>query len=207
MPAISVPANLAFDSYDELVAGINDWLDRSDLTGVAQQMISLCESRLRRELVPAFAQTSASIITASTGLGALPSDFGTANRVISGRYTLPNIAGAGGVTVPTDYTTPYAYSIEQGQLRIWPAVIATVTLLYQPLLPQLTAASPTNTLLSKHPDLYFFGALMFANGYVANDARAGTFKALWDEALMEAKAYFTRQHFSGEMTPRVAFVP
>ena len=207
MPAITVPANLAFDSYDELVAGINDWLDRLDLTGVAQQMISLCESRLRRNLVPAFAQTSASIITASTGLGALPSDFGTANRVLYGNYTLPNISAAGAGTIDTSMTIPSAYSIEQAQIKLWPAVTATITLLYQPSLPQLTAASPTNTLLSKHPDLYFFGALMFANGYVANDPRAGTFKALWDEALMEAKRYFTRQHFSGEMTPRVAFVP
>ena len=52
MPVFDVPANYAFDTYDELAAAINDWLDRSDLTGTAQQMIALCEARLRRELVP-----------------------------------------------------------------------------------------------------------------------------------------------------------
>lgn len=207
MTAINVPANLAFDTYDELVAAINDWLDRSDLTGVAQQMIALAESRMRRVLVPYFSQASVSIVTASTGLGALPADFGTANRVLYGNYTLPNISAAGAGTIDTSLTTPSVYSIERAQIKLWPAVVATVTLLYQPLLPQLTATAPTNDLLALHPDLYFFGSLMFANGYVANDSRAGTFKALWDEAIEEAKAYFTRQHFSNEMTPRVQFVP
>lgn len=207
MPVFDVPANYAFDTYDELVAAINDWLDRSDLTGTAQQMIALCEARLRRELVPYFSQASASVVTDILGYGALPADYGTANRVIYGTATLPNISGAGGLTVSTSYTQPYAYSIEAGSLKVWPGVAATVTLLYQPLLPQLSVGTPSNSLLSAHPDLYFFGALMFANGYVANDVRAGLFKQLWDEAISEAKVYLTRQQFSGEMTPRVANIP
>lgn len=207
MPALYVPANLAFDSYSELVAAINDWLDRSDLTGVAPQMIALCEARLRRLLVPYFSEASYSITTDASGVGGLPSDFGTANRVIYGTVTLPNVSAAGGLQVPTPGTTPYAYSIEAGSLKLWPATSKTVTLLYQPLLPTLTAATPSTTLLSLHPDLYFFGSLMFANGYVANDSRAGTFKALWDEAIAECRAYLTRQHYGGQMRPRVRFVP
>ena len=207
MPAIAVPANLAFDSYSELVAAINDWMDRNDLTGVASQMIALCEARLRRELVPYFSEKSASIVTATSGIGGLPADYGTANRVVYGTYALPNVSAGGGLQVGTGRTTPCAYSFEAGGIKVWPAVAATVTLLYQPALEQLSAASPSTTLLSLHPDLYFFGSLMFANGYVANDQRAGTFKALWDEAIAECKTYLTRQRFGHQMTPRVSFVP
>jgi hypothetical protein len=107
----------------------------------------------------------------------------------------------------TGYTEPLAYTIEAGNLRLWPSGDFTVSILYQPTLPQLSEASPTNTLLDKHPDLYFFGALMFATGYLANDERAAMFKALWDEAIESAKQYFTRQRFGGPLVPRVAFVP
>lgn len=197
----------ALDTYTTLVAAINDWLDRSDLTGVAPDMIALAESRLRRDLVPYFTQTSTLLTTAATGLIALPTDFGTAVRVIYSKYTLPNIAAAGGVTIDTSLTTPAAYSIEQAKLRLWPAVAVDITLLYQPTLPALTSAAPTNTLLTRHPDLYFFGAMTFANGYVANDSRAASFNALWDRAIADAQRYFTRQQFGGEMTPRVNFIP
>lgn len=206
MTAFVVPANLAFDSYSELVAAINDWLDRADLTGVAQQMIALCEARLRRLLVPYFSETSATIVTDASGVGGLPSDYGTANRVRYSTYTLPNVSSVAGANIGPG-TSPVAYSIEGGSLKLWPEGAYTVTLLYQPLLPQLSDGSPTNDLLSAHPDMYFFGSLMFANGYLANDQRAALFKSLWDEAIDECKRYLTRQRQGCEMTPRLGFVP
>ncbi|MGL5734742.1 MAG: phage adaptor protein, partial [Beijerinckiaceae bacterium] len=75
MPAFDVPANRAFDDYNGLVDAINDWLDRSDLEGVAQQMIALAESNMRRELQPFFLETSASVTTVD-GIGAFPTDYG-----------------------------------------------------------------------------------------------------------------------------------
>lgn len=206
MPAFDVPANLAFDTYSELVAAINDWLDRSDLDGVAGQMIALCEARLRRELVPYFSQISADV-DAVDGLAAFPTDFGTLVRVVYDRRDLPQVSVGAALDIPTSYAEPYAYTIEAAGLRLWPATDSTVTLLYQPTLPQLSEALPGTDLLSLHPDLYFYGALMFAQGYLANDNRAMLFKQLWDEALDSAKRYFLRQSFAGPLVPRLGFVP
>ena len=41
MTTFTVPANLAFDSYASLSSAIADWLDRSDLAGVAPQLVRL----------------------------------------------------------------------------------------------------------------------------------------------------------------------
>ena len=210
MPVFSVPENLAFDSYSALVAGINDWLDRSDLTGVAQQMIALCEARLQRELSPLFQEVSTTII-ATNGVGVLPTDTGMVRRVFyTGQFrnrALPQVSAAAALDIPISYTEPYAYSLEAGNINLWPAKTFTVGLLYLPLLARLSAANPNSTLLSQHPDVYFFGSLMFAHGYEANDRRAATFKALWDEAIQSAKVFFTKQKFGGPLVPRVAFVP
>ena len=205
MTAFSVPENLAFDNYSDLAAAIAEWMDRSDLTGSVQTMIALAESRMRRELAPLFAETSATVATVD-GLAALPSDCGTLNRVIYGTRTLPNLSVTAATAVVTG-SEPWAYTVEANQVRVWPSGDFTLSLLYQPTLPQLSESSPTNTLLSKHPDAYFFGAMVFAEGYVSNDNRAANFKALWDECLAEMKRYMTRQHFGGMLTPRVAFVP
>ena len=206
MPAFSVPQNLAFDSYGDLVVAINDWMDRSDLTGSAQGMIALAESRMRRELAPHFSEVSASV-TSVNGIASLPSDYGTLNRVMYNGQTVPQHSPAGGTLVSTTYSQPQGYTIEANTLRLWPAGNFTVTLLYQPTLPQLSEATPSNELLDKHPDLYFFGSLLFAHGYLANDERASIFKALWDEAIDSAKAYFLRQKFAGPLVPRAGFLP
>jgi hypothetical protein len=206
MPAFSVPANLAFDSYGDLVIALNDWMDRSDLTGSAQAMIALAESRMRRELEPLFSETSVSLTTVD-GIAALPTDHSTIVRVIYNGQTLPQYSAMGGTLVPTVYAQPYGYTLEANGLRLWPAGDFTVTVLYQPKLPALSEAAPTNELLSRHPDLYFFGAMMFANGYLANDERAANFAALWEGALDSAKSYFVRQKFAGPLVPRVAFLP
>lgn len=201
MTAFLVPANYAFDTYDELVAALNDWLDRADLTGVAGQMIALAEARIRRALAGYFDETTA-VVVCTLGDGALPADYSIARAVVHDGKVLPQYAQVIGNGVP-DGSLPLAWSIEGGRFRLWPAVTANVTLLYQPSLPALTGQTPTNDILDRHPDVYFFGAMMFAEGYVANDERALTFKSLFDEALAETKDYLTRQRFGGPLVPRL----
>ena len=201
-----VRASYALDEYADLVAAINDWLDRDDIEGAAQQMIALAEARMRRELAPYFSETT-DAVTTSGGIGPFPSDFGTLIRVVYGTRTLPQLSAAAALNMPTDYSEPYGYTIEAGAIRLWPALDTSITVLYQQQLASLSEATPTNALLTAHPDLYFYGSLMFAHGYEANDERAGLFKGLWDEALASAKAYLMRQRFAGPLVPRVVFVP
>jgi len=161
---------------------------------------------MRRELSPFFGETSAAI-TVSGGVGPIPSDCSTLIRVVYSTHTLPQISPAEALDVPTTYSEPYGYTIEAGALRVWPNLDCTVTALYRQKLVSLSEATPTNDLLTNHADLYFYGSLLFAHGYVANDNRAAVFKGLWDEALASAKVYMTRQSFAGPLVPRVAFVP
>lgn len=205
MPAFSVPANFAFDTYGALVSALEDWLDRDDLDGSAQQMIALCEARLNRELAPYFLEKSDSVV-ASNGFAAFPADYGMAVRVMYDGHMLPQRSVyAAPEAVPGPL--PDCYTIEGSGIRFWPSGDYTATLLYRPRLPKLSDATPTCELLSRHPDLYFYGSMMFAEGYLANDERAGLFKGLWDESIAEAKSYFTRQKAGGQLVPRFHGVP
>lgn len=205
MTAFTVPENLAFDDYTDLVDAISDWMDRTDLTGSAQQMIALAEARMRRRFTPLLLETSTSVTT-TNGAVAVPSDFSIISRVMYDGRTLPDYSVSTGPVIP-ESSEPWAYSLEAGTIRLWPSCDVTLTILYQPKIPQLSETNPTNFILSNFPDAYFFGAMMFAEGYVANDPRASLFKTLWDEAIGEVEVYLTRQRFGGALSPRIAFVP
>lgn len=204
MTIFAVPTNLAFDSYSALISAIGDWMDRSDLSGVAPQMVALCEARLRRKLAPYYNQTTATLTTAS-GLVALPDDCGELLRVIYDHNTLPRYSSLNVSDMDYDASAvqPYAYSIEAADIRLWPAVDASITVLYQQTFPALSENTQSNKILDQHPDLYFFGSMLFAEGFVANDARAATFKGLYDEALEEVIAYLEKQRYTGPLAPRL----
>jgi hypothetical protein len=207
MTLFAVPENLAFDNYNDLVSAIGDWMDRSDLTGSAQTMIALAESRMRRALNPYWLEKSSSR-TITEGVGSIPNDFGT---LIAVRYadlrTLPQYSVEQALQIIPSGTEPYGFTIEGNALRLWPPSDCTVTLVYRPMLDQLSESNPSNQLLAEHPDVYFFGAMMFAEGYLANDSRAALFKSLFDEALGEVKRYLARQSFAGPLVPRLNVYP
>ena len=204
MTIFAVPANLAFDSYTTLISAIGDWMDRTDLSGTAPQMVALCEARLRRKLAPYYNQTTATLTTVD-GVVSLPTDCGELIRVIYDHNTLPRYSSlnVSDMDYDTSAVQPYAYTIEAGSIRLWPAVDATITVLYQETFPALSESTQNNTILDQHPDLYFFGSMLFAEGYVANDARASTFKGLYDEALEEVIAYLEKQRYTGPLAPRL----
>ena len=204
MTIFAVPANLAFDSYGKLIDAISDWMNRTDLTGSAPQMIALAESRIKRKLKPFFNEATATA-TVTDGLGSLPSDCGELLRVIYDNDTLPRRSSlnVSDLDYDTSATRPTSYTLEADGIRLWPACDVTVDILYQVTLPQLSEENPSNSFLDQHPDMYFFGAMMFAEGYVANDPRAGLFKGLFDEALEEVSTYMSSQKYAGPLAPRL----
>lgn len=204
MPAFAVPDNLAFDSYGDLVTAIKDWMNRNDLSGSVQAMIALAESRMRRKLDPVFTETTTTLTTVD-GVIALPTDCGSVNRVVYNYYNIPRWSGYDTAAIADENfsTDPFAYTVEANALRIWPPVSVALTVYYQPVLASLSESAPTNPILSKFPDLYFFGAMMFAEGYVANDERSASFKALFDEALMEVSEYLAKQRYTGRLVPKI----
>jgi len=205
MTAFSVPVNLAFDNYTELTDAIADWMNRSDLSGSVQSMVALCEARLRRELQPLFGETTGSVAVVD-GTGALPAGCDIIRHVAYDGAVIPCVSPYEGRLIAAG-STPTGYSIEGNSIYLWPSCDATVALTYQSKLVGLSEANPTNDMLSEHPDLYFYGSMLFAEGYVANDVRASLFKQLWDEAITETKRFLMRQIFGGPLVPRVQFVP
>src|SRR5258708_28646299 len=83
--------------------------------------------------------------------------------------------------VPTGF-----FTIETGNLNVRPKDdSAQVQLEYYAKIPSLSNSTPTNWLLTSHPDLYLFGSLVETNMYAVDTERAGLWKARRDEIMQE----------------------
>ena len=210
MTTFTVPQNLAFDSYNTLQAFIADWMDRSDLTGSIPGMIALAEAKIRRTLHPLFTEQSIAITTVG-GVADLPTTFG---QILTVRY--PYGAGFKTLNQVSEYDAdfratgpqPFGFSLEAGKFHVWPTTAdATFSVNYRPQIPFLSAVNQSNSVLANHPDVYFYGSMLFAEGYLANDQRASLFKSLFEEALEDTRQWFIRQRYAGPLVPRLKVYP
>ena len=82
-------------------------------------------------------------------------------------------------------------------LKIRPLSTTAIRLDYFQKIPALTDAAATNWLLTAHPDLYLFGALVEAEMFGVNDERAPLWKARRDEIFDEIEKLSNKTRGAG----------
>jgi hypothetical protein len=182
---------MAISTYAELQAAIAAWLNRADLGAVIPDFIALAESRHNRDLRTARMETMVDL-TASAGEArvALPADFLEARGLVLRTdpvaeldYLTPSALLA---AYPQSATgRPGSHTIIGTDLHLGPVPDDdyTLTLTYYQRIPALSAASPTNWLLTTAPDTYLYAALLEAAPFLMDDARIQTWGGLYDTAV------------------------
>ena len=79
---------------------------------------------------------------------------------------------------------PEAYTMRAGYILMGPVPSSSYTMEidYYAKVAALSDAAPTNTMLTNNPDIYLYGALLEAEPFLMNDARA----QLWSQAFFKA---------------------
>jgi hypothetical protein len=177
-------------TYPELVTELEAYLKRTDYTPRIPTFVALTEAKLNRLLDDPEMEVRAT----ATGTGqytSLPTDFKRMVGIsVGGPYfDLEQVSGADIIGMDQTITgSPRYYAIVDGSITFAPInSAANMTMLYIRRIPPLTAAAPTNWLLTLAPDLYLYGCLMQANIYGWQDERVPGFKALYEEAIEELK--------------------
>lgn len=208
---------VAIVDYPSLLAAGADWLNRADLTDQLPAFVALSESQFNRELrvrdmmVRADATSNQELVQLPDDWleayslivppGAPPSPQGFAPaplRYMSERETNQIKATWWGQAAP-----PTGYTIIGNSIELVPAPSDNVDLkmVYYQRIPSLSAANPTNWLLTKSPDLYLYATLMQAQPYLKDDARLQTW-ATMRAGLMEG----IRLESEASLRPRSGFV-
>ena len=202
---------MALSNYTELQTSVADFLNRSDLTSVIPDFITLSEADFNRSI----RVREMSVRTRGP---------------IDGQYVKlpPDFLEMRNIELLTDPVTPLAYknlqnldihraadstgkplyySIMQNNIEFAPVPDGdyTVEIVYYQKVPAL-AVNSTNWLLDNHPDAYLYGSLMHSAPYLHADERVGLWAGKYQQIIQQIKTSDENAKFSGS-TPSVSFTP
>lgn len=202
-------------TYDELKAAVGSWLKRDSLDTEIPNFIQLAEAHFNR-VIRATEMEARATVAADGEFVALPDDF----------LALREIHAEGTQDRPLKYVSPqeltrleqsgfdgrpYAYTIADNQIKLYPAPSAEnelqIEVIYIQKIPALSASNTTNWLLASHPDIYLHGALIQAEGFFYNDQRMPIWQQKCDIAIATLNDSANKSRVGGgPMIPRVRSV-
>ena len=184
---------MALANYSDLKTSIANFLSRDDLTSNIDDFIDLTEARLSRELYTRFDHDR---VTASTTAGdqyiSLPTDLrrietirlNTSPRKVLAYHSLNSLnknftTSANG--------TPQAYSIVGSEIKLAPSPdsVITMEMIYSKTIEGLSDSNTSNTILTRHPDVYLYGALHHASVFLLDDQKARQYDELFTRGIQE----------------------
>jgi hypothetical protein len=192
-------------TYAGLKASIADWLHRSDMVAIIPDLIVLAEARIARDLRLRRQISSTTLATvAATQSVALPTDFLEVENLSVGTSIARNLVYMNIEALDVKYPvgsysgTPVAYTLEGNSLLLGPTPDAaySISMLYYARLAALSV-TPTNWLLTNHPNIYLFGALAEAGDYVRDLQMGTTWDAKYQQGIKHLQDADDRAMFSG----------
>jgi len=203
---------VALANFTDLKASVADFLNRSDLTSVIPDFVTMAEAEFNRTL----RVREMSIRTQGQIDGQyvkLPDDFlGMRNIDLMTDPVTPmtyknlqnlDIHRAGDAT-----GKPIYYSIIQNNIEFAPVPDGTYTLeiVYYQRIPTLSVNITTNWLLDNHPDAYLYGTLQHSAPYLHDDERVGIWAGKYQQVIEQITTSDEKAKFSGS-TPSISFTP
>lgn len=200
---------MALSNYGELKTSVANWLGRSDLTTPIIDFITLAHKQLMRDLRGHLRLQKRDTAFSITGEYVdAPTDF---LELISIRITstdpdyeleyLPGAVQSGAYSTSTGI--PKFVSLvgdttagtENFRFAPAPSSTYTATIEYYASITYFASDAGTNWILTDHPQLYLYGALLQASGYIGDDPRIPMWKQAYDEALAKCMAAGARARY------------
>lgn len=184
---------MALVNYSDLKTSIADWLNRSDLTSVIPDFITLAEASFNKEIRNR-KMIKRATATIDSQYSAVPADWlQTVDFVIEANpvVTLEFITNEKLDKLRETYTssgTPKFYTIVGQELEVLPVPdSATLTgeITYYSKIPNLTDVNPTNWLMNSSPDIYLYGSLLQSAPYLVDDSRIPVWASMYQKLVKD----------------------
>jgi len=188
---------MAISTYSELQAAITDFMDRADLSGNAEDFITLAEARLNRMIDSVEVATTLTTVSGSAevDVSALQVIEAIALYETSGEEDDKITYKAPGTFEYKDAVGyPAFYTIDNDNLVFDrpPTDGLTFRFRYRGRFA-LSDAAPTNDLLTNHPDVYLAASIMWGAVYIRDDRAGMIFKGILDEFMAETKSHLAQR--------------
>lgn len=182
-------------TYSDLQTSVQTWMDRNDIAGEVQNMISLAEAKLNRKLKVVESDASLTGVAGSRNLDVSSLSI---MELISLHITQENgderiviIRPVGAFDYLDMSSSPGYVGLDEGNL-VFDAPLDqpyAFRLRYKGRFA-LSDTVTTNKLLRDHPDVYMAATIAWGGLLTQDDRKIATWKALLDEALPEVSIAF-----------------
>lgn len=190
--------------YTTLQAAIASWINRADQTANIPTFIALAEAAMRRELRDDTGRATITITGESTPLPAYITEIRSL-RLLTGLpelgtplivTTLEIMADMRAHTANVAGVPKYAAVVGSNLLVVpQPDAVYDADVTYFNALVPLSAANPTNSVLTANPDMYLYGSLAHAEGFLEHDERIPQWKGVFDEMIEKTNTARQRREY------------
>ena len=184
---------MSIATYAELKTAVADFMNVAEADASIDTFIKLTESQFERELRVREQEKSASYLINDTDLS-LPADFLEIKSItLDGTGRRLDFVSQDSLMNHQSLTaSPKLFTVFGEFIKVWPQPASgsdvAATLLYYARLDPLSASAPTNSILTNYPDLYMYGCLTNAAGYLKDDASLGIYAPLYERAVRAANS-------------------
>lgn len=160
---------MALSTFSELKTTVQTWLDRSDFSATADDIVKLAEGHFNLELRCREMQTTTTL-TPTAGVCTLPTDFLGAIKVSVNSSPKRPLVYIGQGIVDKMYDVSVAgeacnYGIIGENIHTYPQSTTDIELVYWQEVPALSDSNTSNWLLVKYPNIYLDACRMEAYTY------------------------------------------
>jgi hypothetical protein len=182
---------MAISTYSELKTSIAAWINRTDLTSVIPDFITLAEARINRTLLPRSAEEEVALtMTAGSRFVTLPDGFNTSValwlRANTPREKLTQTLPAELPVRDNESGYPEYWAIDNGEIAFDRLAGDAYPFDFRYTKNfALSDSNTTNYVLTSAPDLYLWGSLIEASMYLKDSASAQLFEVRYLKALQD----------------------
>lgn len=195
---------MALANYADLQASIANWVHRTDLTAVIPDFVAMAESRisrdlrLRRQITTGTLQCVAGVQTVNIPDDWLEFENLSVEANPSRQLVYVPVEHIDAKYNSADSGVPAVFTIEGSQILLGPKPDSNYVLdnIYYARFPSLITNS-TNWLMTNHPNVYLFSALIEAFMFVQNAEQASVFTQRYMQSIQDLQAQDDRATHSG----------
>lgn len=195
---------MAITTGAELATAVANWLARADLTSRIPEFVALAEAKFNRALRVPDMETKDAAFSITGEYVAVPTGFLEVRNFYLNNGSKDQLSYLDPDT-QTEYfgaasNTPKYFAVVGSNFRFGPVPDATYTatlVYYKGLTTVSTGGSAVNWLLTAHPDLYLYGALLEGSGYIQDEQAVARWMQGYALALEQVKKQGAMQRWGG----------
>jgi hypothetical protein len=202
---------MTITNFGTLKTAIADTLNRDDLTSVIPSFVRLAEAQFNRK-IRSHRQITRGSLTIDGQFEALPADWLETIRItmdanpirVLTQMSMDDLTRYRTATDnSTDAPVYFAHNGTDIELFPTPSTSFTSEITYYAKITSLSADGDTNWLLTNHPDLYLYGALVHTAPYLREDPRIAVWAGLLAQGMTEIEDESNAARFGSPLRMRM----